>query len=77
MNDFQPGQFGKFILFTGIILCGIGILIILLGKTGLFRLPGDIRIEGKNWKLYFPIVTSLILSAILTLILWIIHFFRK
>jgi hypothetical protein len=77
MTDFQPQQFGKLILMTGIIISAIGILIILLGKTGLFRLPGDIHLEGKNWKVYFPIVTCLIISVVMTVIFWIVHYFRK
>lgn len=77
MTDFQPQQFGKLILMAGIVISVIGIAIILLSKTGLFKLPGDIELEGKNWKLYFPIVSCLILSIALTVIFWVIHHFRK
>lgn len=77
MSDFQPQQFGKLILITGIILSAVGGLMILLSKIGLFRLPGDIRIEGKHWKFYFPLASCLILSILLTLILWIVHYFKK
>ena len=49
MTNFQPQQFGKLILLTGIMISGIGLSIILLSKTGLFRrLPEDIQFEGKN-----------------------------
>jgi hypothetical protein len=41
--------------------------------TWLGRLPGDIRIERENFKLYFPLTTMIILSLLLTLILWIIR----
>ena len=77
MTDFQPQQLGKLILITGIVISVIGIAIILLSKTGLFKLPGDIELEGKNWKIYFPIVSCLIISIVLTVILWIIHYLRK
>lgn len=63
------------------ILIGIGILLVILGllwpwitKLGLGRLPGDIVIERDNFRLYFPITTSIIISLVLTLLLWL---FRK
>jgi hypothetical protein len=77
MTDFQPQQFGKLILMTGIVISAIGILIILLSKTGLFRLPGDVHLEGKNWKVYFPVVTCLVISVVMTVTFWIINHFRK
>jgi hypothetical protein len=42
-----------------------------LSKLGLGRLPGDIRIETENGMFYFPIVTCLIISVVLSLILWL------
>ncbi len=63
------------------ILIVVGLTILLVGlawpwvsKLGLGRLPGDIVIEKDNVRFYFPIVTSIIVSLVLTLILW---FFRK
>lgn len=77
MTDLEPQQFGKYILITGIVISFIGIVFIFLGKMGLFRLPGDIELEGKNWKIYFPIISCITISIILTIILWIISFLRK
>lgn len=77
MSDFQLQQFGKFILIAGLVIAGMGIAIILLSKTGFFKLPGDIKLEGKNWKIYFPIVSCIIISIIFTLIMWLINYFRK
>jgi len=77
MHDFKPQDFGKLLVIVGIATTVMGLIIILLGKTGLFKLPGDIELEGKNWKVYFPIVSCLIISIILTLIFWLINFFRK
>ncbi|MBL7216026.1 MAG: DUF2905 domain-containing protein [Phycisphaerae bacterium] len=54
-----------------------GILVMGLSNLGLFRLPGDLEFGGKNWRVFFPIVSCVVLSFILTLILWLIHFFRK
>ena len=77
MSDFQPQQFGKLLLIVGIAISIIGIVIVLLSKMGLFKLPGDIHLEGKNWGFYFPIVSCLIISSILTAIMWIIHYLKK
>jgi DUF2905 family protein len=70
----------RFLVIGGIVLILIGGGVYLAAKFGipLGRLPGDIRIEGKNGSFYFPIVTSILLSIILTFILnVIIRLFRK
>jgi Protein of unknown function (DUF2905) len=41
------------------------------------RLPGDIAIEGRRGSFYFPIVTCLLLSVVLTLVMWVVSSFRK
>jgi uncharacterized membrane protein len=61
----------KWLITLGIILVVMGLLWPLLSKLGLGNLPGDIRIERKNGTFYFPLTSSLLVSAILTLILWI------
>lgn len=61
----------KWLITLGLILVVMGVLWPLLSKLGLGHLPGDIRIERKNGTFYFPITSSLLVSAILTLILWI------
>ena len=77
MTNFEPQQIGKMILITGIVISIIGVVVILLSKAGLFPLPGDIKLEGKNWKIYFPIVTCIIISIVLTGIMWIVNYLRK
>lgn len=77
MTDFGPHQFGKILLLTGILISLFGGLIILLSHLGLFKLPGDITLQGKNWKVYFPLATCIILSIILTLFLWLINLFKN
>jgi hypothetical protein len=75
--DLGPGQIGKWLIVMGLFLCGMGVLAMLLGKFGLFRLPGDVSVGGKNWHVFVPITSCLALSAILTLVLWFIgRFFR-
>ena len=66
------------LLFIGLILAGIGMALILLGRTNLplRRLPGDIVYRGKNTTFYFPLVTSILLSVVLSVIFYIIGRFR-
>jgi hypothetical protein len=71
--EFQ--QFGKLLIFGGILIVLIGVLFLFGDKIPfLGKLPGDIHIKGKNFNFYFPIVTSIVLSIIISLIL---YFFRK
>lgn len=61
----------KWLITIGIILVVLGVLWPLLGKLGLGSLPGDFRIERKGFTFYFPLTTSIIVSLVVTLILWI------
>ena len=64
---------GRLLLVFGVLIALAGVVLLLVGRVGwLGRLPGDIHIERGNWTFYFPLATSLLLSAVLTLILWII-----
>ena len=72
---FEFHQVGKLLIFAGIFIVILGVLFLLGDKIPfLGRLPGDIYIKKKNFTFYFPIVTSLLLSLIISLI---IYFFRK
>ena len=74
MND-AALHFGKLLVFVGLALIVIGALLMVGSKFsffGLGRLPGDIAYKGKNVSFYFPLVSCLILSALLTLIFWLI-----
>ncbi|QGZ96276.1 DUF2905 domain-containing protein [Terricaulis silvestris] len=59
------------LIIAGIVLLALGLLWPWLSKLGLGRLPGDIVVRRENFSLYFPIVTSLIASAVLTLLFWL------
>ncbi|HEU4549622.1 MAG TPA: DUF2905 domain-containing protein [Rhizomicrobium sp.] len=61
----------RLLIVLGLALVGAGLLWPWLSRLGLGRLPGDIVIRGEHGGFYFPIVTCLIISAVLTLILWI------
>lgn len=59
------------LIIAGIVLLVAGLLWPWFHKLGLGRLPGDIVIERDNFRLYFPVTTMLLVSAVLTLIIWL------
>ena len=59
------------LIVAGLVLLTVGLAWPLITRLGLGRLPGDIVVERGNFRFYFPIVTSLILSGILTLVVWL------
>ena len=61
----------RFLIVLGLATLIIGLLWPYLGKLGLGRLPGDIVIERENGTIYVPLVTCLLLSLLLSLVLWI------
>jgi hypothetical protein len=63
-------SFGRLLIILGIVLVVLGVLWPWITMLGLGRLPGDIVIERENFRLYIPIVTSLIVSVVLSVILW-------
>ena len=71
MFDFS--NLGRFFIIIGLIIAGIGFALIFAGKIPwLGRLPGDFFFRGKNFSFYFPLTTGILISVILTLILWFI-----
>ena len=72
-------EFGKVLALLGVILAVAGVALVLLGRTGLplGRLPGDILYRGKNTTFYFPLATSLLLSVVLSFVLYVIGRFRR
>jgi hypothetical protein len=64
---------GRMLIILGIVLVVLGMLWPLITRLGLGRLPGDIVIERENFRLYIPIMTSLIVSILLSVILWLIN----
>lgn len=68
-------DFGKVIFILGLVLVAVGAILWKTGGLGgLGRLPGDVFVQKENSSFYFPIVTCLLISALLTLFGW---FFRK
>ncbi|HEU5232941.1 MAG TPA: DUF2905 domain-containing protein [Terriglobales bacterium] len=70
---------GKLLIGAGGLLILIGLVVLLAGRANvpLGRLPGDISYRGKNTSVFFPITTCIILSIVLSLVLWLVNkFFR-
>jgi hypothetical protein len=63
---------GRLLINAGILLVVVGLVIVLGERLGIHmgRLPGDIHIEGRRGGFYFPIVTCLLISVVLSLISW-------
>jgi hypothetical protein len=71
-------EFGKLLLILGIVLLIAGLLLILLGRANLLgRLPGDIIHRGKHTTFYFPLATSILLSVILSIVLYVIGRWKR
>ncbi len=70
-------QLAKLIIMFGAVMIVIGGLLWILGRVGFRGLPGDISYQSERVKIYFPIVTCIVLSALLTLGLWLYRWFSQ
>ena len=61
----------QFLITIGVVLILAGLLWPVLHKMGLGRLPGDIVVERENFRFYFPLTSSIIVSLILTILFWL------
>jgi hypothetical protein len=70
---------GKLLVGLGALVMVAGLVLMLLGRTNLpvGRLPGDILYRGKNTTFYFPLATSILLSVLLSLVLYLVGRFRR
>lgn len=69
----EPRALGMLLIGMGVVAIMAGVLAMTGALGWLGRLPGDIRIESGGTRIYFPIVTMLLLSAVLSLVTWIIR----
>ncbi len=66
------------LILVGLIIVGIGAVWLLAPSIPwLGKLPGDIRIEGENFKFYFPVVTCIVISLLLTGTMWLVRYFSR
>jgi len=70
---------GKTLVFIGGLIAAAGVVLMLLGKTNLplGRLPGDILYRGKHTTFYFPVATSIVVSVVLSLVLYFLGRMRR
>ena len=61
----------RILIVVGVVLLVAGVLWPYLTRLGLGRLPGDIVIERENFRFYFPLVTSILVSIVLTALFWL------
>lgn len=80
-EDYTAGvsDLGKMLVVVGGLIAAVGLGLVLLGKTNLplGRLPGDIYYRGKNTTFYFPLATSILLSVVLSVVLYVVSRFRR
>jgi Protein of unknown function (DUF2905) len=70
---------GRLFVFAGLVLIVIGLVIMIANRANLpiGRLPGDITYRGKHTVVYFPLATSILISIVLSLVLYLIARFRR
>ena len=67
------GGLGRMLMMTGGVLFLLGLALSLLGRSGLGRLPGDVVVERGHVTFYVPIITSILLSLLLSGVLWLLR----
>lgn len=72
-------EMGRILVILGVALVVIGGIVMLLGRTGLplGRLPGDVLYRGKNTTFYFPLASSILISVVLSIVLFLIVRLRR
>ncbi len=75
----EPMELGKLLIFLGVALVVVGVVVMLLGRMNLplGRLPGDFLYRGKNTTVYFPLATSVVVSVVLSVLLWVVGRWRR
>ena len=68
---------GRMLIVLGLLILAIGVLILLAEKAGFHGLPGDVRYESPRLKVYFPFVTCIVLSLLLTLLMWLWNWLHR
>lgn len=71
-----PFVMGKLLIHIGIILIIVGIILVTGNKINLGKLPGDIVIKRENFTFYFPVMTMILVSVLISLVLFIVNKLR-
>jgi len=77
--DGRMSDLGKLLIALGLVLLVGGVVLLLLGRANLplGRLPGDIVYRGKRTTFYFPLATSVLISVVLSILLWVVGRWRR
>ncbi len=68
---------GKMLVLFGVVLVGVGLLLMFSDRIPLLgRLPGDISIKKDNFQIYIPVTTGLLISVVLSVVLWALSHFK-
>ena len=72
-------EMGRVLVMLGLVLAVLGGIVMLMGRTGwpLGRLPGDVLYRGKNTTFYFPLASSILISVVLSVVLFLIGRLRR
>jgi hypothetical protein len=72
-------ELGKLLVVFGAVLVVVGIVVMLLGRMNfpLGRLPGDFLYRGKSTTVYFPLATSVVVSVVLSILVWVVSRWRR
>ena len=65
------GNTGKALMILGLLIAAAGLVVWLAGRAGFRGLPGDVRYESGNVRVYFPLVTCIVASVLLTALMWL------
>ncbi|MHC4193861.1 MAG: DUF2905 domain-containing protein [Planctomycetota bacterium] len=74
--DLGLQQSGKWLILVGTIIALLGGLIMISGRMGLFKLPSDLAFGSRNWRIFPPIGSCIVISIVLTITLWLTNFLR-
>ena len=67
------GDLGRLLVVLGVLIVLVGLVLILVGRVPwLGRLPGDISVQRGNWSFYFPLTTSILISVLFSVLLYLI-----
>lgn len=77
MNDPQPFDFAKLLIVSGALLLLAGLVVLAINKLGINKMPGDLKFGDDNFRVYIPLGTCILISVVLTVIMWLFKIFGK